>query len=250
MKNIRLLLLLFCLCFLTGCTAEYNLEITSSQFKESTTISMNQSEFQKFTSDSNNQYFNMYYDDENDQASEGTQKPLPNVKYYDYDSNSSSRFVKFSGNYSYADFRRSTAVTRGFSSVKVIEREDELHIKTSEGFTFLYDQLTSVVVRVTSPYKVMNSNADSVSGNTLIWNITKSNADNKSILIDYSTKKETTPSTSETPTTPDNPSATAPVEDDSSFDIVTVVLIVSLVLLVGLILVVVLASKNKNNNRI
>jgi len=84
MKNIRLLLLLFCLCFLTGCTAEYNLEITSSQFKESTTISMNQSEFQKFTSDSNNQYFNMYYDDENDQASEGTQKPLPNVKYYDY----------------------------------------------------------------------------------------------------------------------------------------------------------------------
>lgn len=250
MKKLNLLFLIVSLCFLTGCTADYHLEITSSEIKESTTIRMNQTEFKKFTSDSNNQYFNMYYDDESDQASEGTVKPLPNVKYYNYTADTLNRTVNFSGNYRYSDFHRSTAVTRGFSSVKVIEREDELHIRTSDGFTFLYDELTNVRVMVTSPYKVMNSNADSVSGDTLIWNITKSNADTKSILIDYSTKKVTTiPNTNDTPEVPDD-TTTSPVKNESSIDVVTIVLIGSLVLLVGLILVVVLAGKNKYNNRI
>lgn len=186
MKRIKLVLLCLLVIFVSGCTATYDLNITSSSFEESVTLNMNSKEYFEFMSDDNNSYVKMYYDDPNDVGSDGVDLPIEGVKYYDFISDDVANNVKFSGKFDYDEFNRSSLIRYGFNSTKLSFNSDEMHIKTSTGFTFLYDELKSLKVRVTSPYKVMYSNADSVDGNTLIWNITKSNASKKFIAIDYS----------------------------------------------------------------
>ena len=190
MKKIKFLFLLISLCFMTGCTATYDLNITANGFKEKLVVSMNNSEYTAFLSDNNNKYVNMYYDDPNNIGTDGVKLPLPGVKYYDFSSNDNNKSVVYSGSFSEDNFDRSSMLVSGFSSVKVSGNSDEIHLKSSKGFMFLYDELTSVKVRITSPYRVLYSNADAVSGNTLVWNITKANAANKVISVDYSKNDE------------------------------------------------------------
>ena len=156
MKNLKFIILVIPLLLLSGCTATYNLEITNTRFNENVIINMNKNEYNDFTSDENNKYANMYYDDTHNSGEEGVELPIPGVKYYDYTENASNNIVQFSGEFSYEDYNRSTMATRGFNSVKITGNDEELHMQTSTGFTFLYDGLTRVNIRITSPYKVMN----------------------------------------------------------------------------------------------
>ena len=262
MKNLKFIILVIPLLLLSGCTATYNLEITNTRFNENVIINMNKNEYNDFTSDENNKYANMYYDDTHNSGEEGVELPIPGVKYYDYTENASNNIVQFSGEFSYEDYNRSTMATRGFNSVKITGNDEELHMQTSTGFTFLYDGLTRANIRITSPYKVMNSNADSVDGNTLIWNITPSNADNKQIVVDYNRvvdpeENDTTDDNQEQNEgqdniidNGDNQTDDNQTENNSSISPTIVIIIISIIVIILLVVALILKHKKNSLNKL
>lgn len=185
MKKIKILGILILIIFLNGCSATYSLNISDSTINESLSLKMNNSEFATFMENNNNKYVNMYFDDSNNIASEGVTLPLEGVKYYDCSIDDTLEEVTFSGQFKYNDFSRSSILKTGFNDVEFIVRNNEMHISTSEGFSFLNENLNSVKIIISSDFEVMYSNADKIESNNLIWFIDKTNYSTKKIKIDY-----------------------------------------------------------------
>lgn len=189
MKKFKLLLIFSTIYFLSGCTIKYDLVIDKNSFEETVTVNMNDTEYTEFSESENNKYINMYYDDENNVAEDYEKLPIEGVKYYDFKQTDKNQ-VRYFGKFSYDRFDKSTIISRGYNKFDLIIRNDEMHIYTTDGFTFLHDNLSSVQVTVKSIYDLLYSNADVVSGDLLIWNITRENADMKNIEIHYDMNKE------------------------------------------------------------
>lgn len=189
MRKIKILLFMSLVMLLTGCSATYNLNITQSKINESLSIEMNDTEYNKFMENDNNKYLNMYYDDNNNISSEGIKLPLAGVKYYNYTDNEKLKTITYEGSFNYNDFSRSTILKSGFNNVDFIVRNNELHISTSEGFSFTYENLNEVKIILSSDFKVMNSNADKIESDNLIWIIDNTNYQTKKIIVDYKLTK-------------------------------------------------------------
>lgn len=185
MKKIKILGMLIIIFILTGCSATYNLNISENAISESLSLIMNNNEFDTFMENNNNKYVNMYFDDSNNIASEGVTLPLEGVKYYDCSIDDNLKEVTFSGQFKYNDFSRSTILKTGFNDVEFIVRNNEMHISTSEGFSFLNENLNSVKIVISSDFEVMSSNADKIESENLIWFIDRTNYSTKKIKVDY-----------------------------------------------------------------
>ena len=192
MKKFKILIIVLLTYLLTGCTANYTLTISGNSIEEKTTIYMNNDEYTKFSSNNDNQYINMYIDDEYNTAEEGTQLPLPKVTYYDFKKNDTLNTATYTGNFKFGDYKRSSIHTLGFKTAKIQKTDNKISINTSTGFTFPYDEITEVTINIVSSYNVSYSNADLVSGDTLTWKINRTNAKNKYISVSYQTNTSTT----------------------------------------------------------
>ena len=187
MKKINIIILFSLMILLSGCSATYELEIGDGFVNEKTTLNLTDDEIVEFDSDGNNKYQNAYYNDSNDTAAEGTTLPIKGVKYYDFSKNGNE--ISYEYKYDYNNFIRSSASREGFLDYKFRVNNNEIHLKTSEGFA-LNENLSSVIIKIKSKYEVMNSNADKVDGDTLIWYIDSSNAETKYLIADYTMKKK------------------------------------------------------------
>lgn len=250
MKKLKILLIILSICFLTGCSASYNLNINDTSIKETVNLSMNNSEYNEFFKDNNNKYINMYYDDENNFAEDGSILPLPKVTYYNFSKNDSSNTVSFTGTFDYDSYNRSTIRTMGFKTTKFLVTDNKLSFATSAGFTFPHDELTKLTINITSPYKVITSNADKTSGNTSTWTITKDNSSSKYIFIEYEKETKNNDETNkeenkEEVKTDDN----TPIEKEK-LPIKLILMIISLILLIGFMISLVFIYKFKKNNNV
>lgn len=167
-------LLLCLLIFLTGCSAQYNLNITGNTYMEEVILTGSSSE----ENNALNRKWQIAYDkniynigDEDTKTDE----------VYDYKYN--GNMLTFSHQFSSNNYSDSTAASICFNKVTVNNYIDEIIISTSpkaECFN-KYPNLTNITAKITTDKKVLSNNADSVSGNTYIWNLTKGNASNKAI---------------------------------------------------------------------
>lgn len=192
----KLILLSVIIFFLTGCTANYDIEIYNNTVKEKMIFINSDSS----SWDSEIQYgltyrdlllaskdypypvFNSTVVDENDTIK------LDGVEYYNnklisdsYKLGQSLSYDKFT----LSNFNDSSIVKKCYQYFNIIEKEDNIILSTSlENTCFnTYPSLDSITVNLKTNHKVVNSNADTVSGYHYTWNLTKDSKDDAAISI-------------------------------------------------------------------
>lgn len=188
----KILLLIVLLIFLTGCTAEVNVEITADEIYEEINITAYASG--ATSKDELYTYFRKFipvYKDVNLGDTEPDIKKS-GVKYYtrgvtDIDNGYVFQYFNY---FQLDDYNNARSLGEGFASSLVQNDtvDKEIMITTDNGglkFFDYYPDLESVKINVTSLCEVKESNADSVEGNVYTWNLNKNTK--KGIYILYST---------------------------------------------------------------
>lgn len=174
-KNILLITMLI---FLTGCSVNYNLKFNKDTIEENITINV-----------------------ENEQEKQNT-KYFENRDFYAIiDAKTESQYRKekdknsnynFSYEYSLKDFKNSR-FTSCYDAYTLTDDDGIISLNTSKKFkclTYDYNNIDNLTINITTDYKVVETNADEVEGNTYKWNINKNNSENKPIKFSYNVNKK------------------------------------------------------------
>lgn len=188
MKLKYILICLFVLFICSGCSVNYDLDIDKSlNLNESiTVVADTNSEIEKI------QNYNEFLpiSIEADSPTVFNSK-VDDVEYYNIIKNSDNSEITFDYSYNVDNFNDNVFARSCYQYVTVMnsydeeEQRDELLISTSKKFLCFDSQegLDNVTVRIKTKREVYSSNADSVDGNTYIWNITKDDKDDASIQM-------------------------------------------------------------------
>jgi len=173
-------MLSFLLIFITGCKAEYNLEIYNDKYIENTIISDDSSSW-----------------DLNDPTRKATvDNFVANLELdygYHYTKYESNNLIglEYNINYTKDNYPDSSLFKRYYKYVRLTAKESVYQLSTSiKLFAFdYYDNLDNVTISIKTNHKVISNNADSVDGYKYTWNITRENYQNKYIQIEYYKKE-------------------------------------------------------------
>ena len=189
----KVILLIICLVFLSGCDVDYNLVITGNSISENTKIFTNTNTNEKYGNrslsdlfDSISEYYEpIYFNDENyDYYSGGYQ---PNVTYYDMNKYVKGNYkgVELQNDFNFSDFYRSDMVKQCFDEINIQNSYETYLIRTSNKCKLFntYSLLDQIKITITTGLEIIYTNADSVSGNTYTWIINRNNYTNKSIKL-------------------------------------------------------------------
>lgn len=185
--------------FLSGCSVDYNLEITEDSFKEESIVKTDttiepKEEFNgtllvdlfKNVSDEYN-YEPIYFDNVNDNYL-GSDYALGTVNYT-VNTYAENNYVgyRFSHLFDNKDIVRSNAIKRCFEELSIQNHEGYVMLKTNNKCDLfdLYPLLDNLNIRIKTDLEVIVSNADNVNNNVYIWNINRDNYNNKSIHLTY-----------------------------------------------------------------
>ena len=169
-------LLLFVVFFITGCTAEYNLNVDGDTIKEDVVVSFLRNEINKdaldyYVSNPNNVYFNdgnTYY----------------SAKLIEDDDN---YYLNYNYKHQYENFTNSLFARKCYDDVEIVSNDDNIILSTSDEFNCINMDdgfyLDSAKINITTDLKVLENNADRVKGNTYTWNVNDTNYTNKPIKL-------------------------------------------------------------------
>ena len=189
--KVRYLLFLIIILCCSGCSVDYHLDINDKvldeNIKMSATTGVDLNEFRDFK-------WNLPIDIRADDISV-YEKKAKDIKYYDF--SKSEDTMNFHYAYDVEKFRQGMFLRRCYEFVNIIDRDNkkkkELLLSTSDKLLCFdkYDNLDDVRIVITSKYKLKDTNADEVLKHKYIWNINKSNYDEKYIylLLDTSVKE-------------------------------------------------------------
>lgn len=192
----KIFILIFLLLCVTGCSANYDIEIYNDQVKEN----MQFVELDSSVWDSEVQYGLTYrnlleasinypypaFDDT--VVDEDDTIKLDGVEYYDNtlisDNLKLGQKLKY-GKFTLDNFSKSSIVKKCYQYFSIKEEEDNIIISTSlENLCFEeYPILDSITINLKTNHKVVSSNSNSVNGYHYTWNINKENKDDAAILI-------------------------------------------------------------------
>lgn len=181
-KKTKLFLLLIFAFLVSGCTAEYNLEIYDGEYKEkvglfSTGNAMDQETFQA----RGTWPVPAFIED----ASFNNDSPLKaaGIRYYEIDLDQKKKNTQLEYTFKDKDFPQSHAANYCYNQLMTKKDEEKRTISytTSIGFScFTYhENLEKIVVNLKTNHKVFDHNADEVKDGKYTWIITKENAGEK-----------------------------------------------------------------------
>ena len=166
----RILILLSCIFLLSGCSVEYNLEISRDFVKENIEIgkfdASNVKDFQYLTP----------YAIINDQYQE----------FYGFDYK--NKVLNLTYEYDYQNIEMSEAINECYDMSNFSNDEQYYYILTSNEFkclSYLDYDADEVKINIKSDYKIVSSNADYVKKSVHTWVINQNNSDNKPINIKF-----------------------------------------------------------------
>lgn len=170
MKNIRYLIILLVVCFLTGCKVDYNININRDLSVDETVLASDyKKNIEVMTNlkgkEAVNYLFDIFKRGKKDE-----------VFYYDEDSTTVKATV--SNNYSSLDEYKTYSYSNMFDEVKVKENDGVITLTSKQiqklgndsSRPLLYDEVN---VNIKVPYKVVSHNADKVHNDTYTWNFKK-----------------------------------------------------------------------------
>lgn len=180
----KILLLIFVMTLLTGCTANYTLNINNESFKETIKFDVKKSQI-KNTHDADN----ILYLEQND---------IPVFKddlskFYKKDITSANDRLQSQLYYEYhgKEFENSRIFQECFSNNIFIETSNSYYIKLYGDFNCNFIENYNLSINIITDNKVLKNNADNVYKNKYTWNLNKSNDTNKEIEIQVSKKIDT-----------------------------------------------------------
>lgn len=182
----RILLLILMLLLTTGCTCQYNLTIENNTYKEEIII---YGENNEETSNFNKKWEIPVNKEEYHLGGEaGVEKDVTG-DVYKY--NLSGNKLTFNYDFTRSDIIDSSAVSNCYNKLTIVDYEDTIVISTSSKAMCYnrYPTLNNLKINIKVDKPVISNNADNVNGNIYTWNITKDNADDKSINIILDNKK-------------------------------------------------------------
>lgn len=220
----KLLVLLGCVLFLTGCDVNYDLVIDEDSFDETVAMSLlkNQTSYDDLSIYLENKIpvtINLY-----------------ETKFYDVDIIDDSNYYNLIYKFKHDSdsISNSYFISNCYPNFKIINTDNMLELSSGQEFVcFNGDdglEADSVNINITTDMEVISSNADNVSGNTYTWNIDETNYNNKPINMQIN-KSENIENVIK--------------EHDNSF---TLVFIVVTVLVTMLVLYILIRLKTKKNN--
>lgn len=166
-KNL-LILMLFCLTCITGCTVDYNLDFTDTELKEVININLTASENNEENIDK------MEYSAKYEAAA--ISKQYNQVPYNFTSAKQKDKYVgTFSYDYTTTEFNDAHLIRTCYDSFNFVQTEKGFQLVTSDTFncgSYSYLSVEKYTITVTSNHKVIESNADMVDKNKYIWIIT------------------------------------------------------------------------------
>jgi len=195
----RILIIPLILLLTTGCTCQYNLTIDDDIYKEEIIlIGENSQEISQFQ----NQWQIPVDKEEYEIIAGSDTEYIPEGEIYKY--NLSSNKITFNHNFSKSQFNNSTAVANCYGKLTITNHNDTIIISTSNKNNCFdkYPTLTNIKVNIKVDKPVISNNADSVNGNTYIWDINKDNINDSSInlVLEDNTSKQEGSQTQQIPT--------------------------------------------------
>lgn len=185
-KSIYLLLIIL---LLTSCKVEYHLDVDKSLelVENIRLISTNEIDTEKIAT------FNQYtpINIEIDDISAYKEKKK-DIEYYDFKKGKDNTQIEFNYNYNIDKFNNNIFANNCYEYVTTTQKDNILILSTSKEFLCFdkYDNLEEVTVIIKSKYKLKETNADEKKKHEYIWNITKSNQNNKYLYLSLDTTKE------------------------------------------------------------
>lgn len=196
----RVILCIICLICLTGCSVQYDLDITEDSISEATKIYTDVTKNEmyadllltNFFSDSTKIFEPIYFNDDNyDYYLGGYQEK---VRYYDVKSYLKNNYqgLEIQNAFSFSDYYRSSAVKKCFDELNIQKSENIYLIRTSNRCNVFntYSLLDEIKVNVHTDLEIISNNADYVNGNTYTWIINRENYTNKSVRFSLTTVKD------------------------------------------------------------
>lgn len=195
MKRIRLLVIMILIStILTGCSVEYNLNVSSDTIKEEIIVTDNITS--KRTSEAILKHYNKWYPTYVNYIKDGESIPLPNFdkKYnnIDYHSKSINEInsgyqYKYLYNHDIDEYYDSYVLANTFMDTTVQKTGTTLVLKTSEeSFLCNYDYFDSLKVNITidhKEYELNYTNTKNINNNTYTWIINRNNCKNNQIIL-------------------------------------------------------------------
>ncbi len=240
MKKIvrNLIFIISAILLLSGCTVDYNLSIDSDFINEN--ISFIENDMSKL--DTIRTYGTFWMDDIsyrdliNEYMKMNIASMRDNKSFYDKQLISDNG-IGMSLNYKFnlENYQNSKSVYNCYKYFNVSNTDDTYTISTSKDFLCFnedYPLLEQVNVNITTKYKVLETNATIIDGDTYSWVINKTNAENSQIIIKFQTKS-------------DNMFADI-INEDNKF----LILIIGMLGVIGIIIVSYVYLKSRKNNKI
>jgi len=177
MNKYRFLLLILILC-LTGCSFEYNVEITDDTVNEDNVI---------YIENSNE----VNIEDKVENLVNNYTGPTNSLGMYDSSVVNKNNYfgMSYKESYNLRDYNNSVTFSLCYDAYKILKEDNEIIIATSSEFKCFekYKELENVTVNLFTKYEIVDSNADNTDNNTLTWHINKTNATNKKISATINT---------------------------------------------------------------
>ena len=176
MKKITYLIFLISVFSLTGCTSNFDVSIKDEMIIQNVSISMNNNEITKETVAKTLE--DLVLNEENDSEFLG---------YFTIIGNKKSNPLNANINYNVNNYDFDYALSFCYDNQNITYNNNILTISANNFNCFQkYNIINNININVTTGYKVLEHNADSVNGNTYTWNITKSSL-NKNIKLKLDT---------------------------------------------------------------
>ncbi len=192
MKKIYILsLLAFILC---GCSATMNINLEKNSITEEVNVqASNDTEYTEIKN-WNGFPLTLYYDQELSNPFNTSEKEN-GVPYYNTEFNDNDKTAKVTGVFNFTEHTRSSIIRNCFKyyEIRKVDNKNIYDLYTSHG---LICDFNNFDINITTPYKVINHNADSFNSetNTYTWKITKSNSQNANVFleVDFTKNKNST----------------------------------------------------------
>lgn len=192
----KLIILCFCVFFLSGCTANYNLDISKDTFKETLTLnnmSVSSKQLEIFTTNAMPVDFSKacYLDFDTDvEPSEVKEEKGGN--YYKISPLDNEDGLIAKSTMKLEEYPNSRILNTPFVSNHVNIYDDFISIYGFDGVDIFnqYQTLDSFKVRITTDKEVTEHDADEVDGNTYIWKFNRKDED-KTLYIEMDSTKVT-----------------------------------------------------------
>lgn len=221
----KIILILPLLFILSGCTAEYNVEIYNDRYIENIKVEeLNPSNFDDYKEG---------YTIRNLLKEEYNRDNYYYKKKFIEDSN--RLLLKYNSDFSLDTYSTSSVARECYEYFNVLEKGTTTIISTSIKNTCLDDYvwLDKLVINVKTNHVVKKNNADSVENGVYTWTFDRSNYKEKGIYFEFSDEKYV-----------------FNYDNEYTKKVVYIIVIVGIILLVIGIIVFILSKKRKNSNKI